>query len=240
MRLLGATEPYGLQKSVVSKKHNSTLVASTGSTFKLPGYIKTSTFYKDGEVVYISDSSYLVTVTSLGYQVSIKFVTCTDQGSYTVGQESFNLRVTPGDRGVLYYTAHVSNDAVVISPLDGIVKISSFYIQSDRITWVVVDLWNNTMDKHQDDTRDGSSEPERLGHCCTLTHGGTTFVGYEDAQYKHFMYQRREESGLCANLNVNHEMPNLTMLDDLDTSVKLLSANESKRRSHNVMLLDAI
>lgn len=225
MWLLGAGEPYGLQTSVESD--NSTLVASVGSTFKLPGYINTSTFSKDGKVVYISDSSYLVTATPFGYQVSIRFVTCTDQGSYTVGHESFTLRVTPGDLGALYYTARVFNNAAVIGPLSDILKISSFYVHSDRVTWGVVDLWNSTTIESRDVSRRGSGEPERLGRCCTVTRDGTTFVGYEDTHHKHFMYQRKE-NGLCSNLDAIHELPTLTMLDDANTSVKLLSVNESK------------
>lgn len=57
-----------------------TIIGTMGTTVKLPGYLESpiQPFYKDSEAVYASEHIYDLKMTTLGYQVNIRFLTCTD------------------------------------------------------------------------------------------------------------------------------------------------------------------
>lgn len=159
----------------------------------LPGYLEspTSVFRKNGQVVRpASHHLYEVTHTRLGYQVTIRFLTCNDEGRYVFGGERFTVIATPIDRGLYYYTAKarcgtgrtpcsVTESTAVITPLDGVGAIYTFHVETPDI-WRVIEIWNHTM-----------SPTERLTGGCFITPNGTAFVGRGNVNYKYFMYTRR-------------------------------------------------
>lgn len=215
-----------------------TILATMGNTVKLPGYFESPTepFYKDNNVVYAREHIYEVTQTPVGSQVIIRFLTCTDEGTYRIGNETFTLSVKADTCAMFYYTAKVDsvNRAAFVKPLNGVITISMFYIEpGNRNMWSLIEVWNDTMSRmlssHQ---------------CCFIINEGTTFGGYGDKQYHYFMYQRHGQADMsCSNVqlaalasattttttrrNPMLTMPDLKELEDVRRPVKLLNISDS-------------
>lgn len=162
-------------------------------SLSLPGYLEspTSVFRKNGQVVRpASHHLYEVTHTRLGYQVTIRFLTCNDEGQYVLGGARFTVIANPIDRGIYYYTSKarcgtgrtpcsVTDSTAVIAPLDGVGAIYKFHVETPDI-WRVIEIWNHTM-----------SPTQRLTGGCFITPNGTTFVGRGNVNYKYFIYTRQ-------------------------------------------------
>lgn len=84
------------------------IIGTLGTSVKLQGYLETPTqrFYKDNQVMYATEHYELMT-TPVGYQVNIRFLTCTDKGTYKIGSKNFNLSANTDTCSMLYYNAKV-------------------------------------------------------------------------------------------------------------------------------------
>lgn len=71
----------------------------------LPGILDspTSVFYKDRLRISPTNHLYSVTPVTSGYQVTIRFLSCSDEGQYMLGGELFTVFAKPEHWGV-YYT----------------------------------------------------------------------------------------------------------------------------------------
>ncbi|XP_042168109.1 uncharacterized protein LOC121842032 [Oncorhynchus tshawytscha] len=215
------------------------IVATMGNTVKLPGYLANSTepFYKDNNVVYATEHIYDLMLTPVGSQVSIRFLTCTDEGTYRIGSVTFNLSAKADTCAMFYYTAKVDKvkKAALVKPLNGVIRISMLYIEPENSQlWSLIEVWNDTM------TRMISPD-----HCCFMIDAGTTFGGYGDKQYHYFMYQRQgQAASSCSNVHLAASAgasvtttrinPMLTMtdlkeLEDVKTQVKLFNVSDGIR-----------
>lgn len=214
-----------------------TIVGIMGNTIRLLGYLETPTqpFYKDHQLMNAGEHIYELTIASAGYQVNIRFLTCTDEGFYRIGKETFYLSTKANTCGMFYYTAKVDKvkKAAFVSPLDGVIRISMLYIhpENDQM-WSVIEVWNDTMSRRL--------SPE---HCCFMIHNGNTFGGYGDKQYHYFMYQRHGQvDNSCTN--VQHAayarattvtttkqpmvvIPDLKELENVETSVTQIDMSDS-------------
>lgn len=97
-----------------------------------------------------SEYIYELTMTPVGYQVSIRFFTCTDEGTYRIRSETFNLSAKADKCGMFYYTAKVDKvkKAAFVSLLDGVIRISMLYIQPENSQmWSLIAVWNDTMSR---------------------------------------------------------------------------------------------
>lgn len=74
-------------------------------------------------------------MTPVGCQLSIRFLTCTDEGRYRIVNETFTLITKSDDNGKFYYIATVDEvkKAAFVSPLDGVIRISTLNIRPDSI-----------------------------------------------------------------------------------------------------------
>lgn len=184
----------------------------------LPGYLEspTSVFLKNGKVVRpASHHLYEVTHTGLGYQVTVRFLTCDDEGQYALGGERYNVIATPIDRGLYYYTSEarcgtgrtgcsVTESTAVITPLDGVHAIYRFHVETPEI-WRVIEIWNHTM-----------GPTARLSGGCFITPNGTAFVGRGNVNCKYFMYTRQsgEAEQSCSQVGRSLEAnPDDTAID---------------------------
>lgn len=212
-----------------------TIIGTMGKSVRLPGYLESTTqpFYKDNQVLHAIEHIYELTKTPSGYQVNIRFLTCTDEGTYRVGRDTFDLRAKADSCGMFYYTAKVDRikKAAFISPLDGVITIAMLYIQPENSQmWSLIEVWNDTM-----------SRTISPAHCCFMIHNGTTFGGYGDKQYKYFMYERRGQAHTtCEHVKLTVAttatttgkpmmyMPDLKELEDVKTPLKLLNVSKSE------------
>ena len=209
-----------------------TVSGTMGNTVKLPGYLKSpvQAFFKDHHASYASEHIYELTETPLGYRVSIRFLTCTEEGYYIIGSETFNLRAKADTCGMFYYTANVdktTNEALV-TPLQGVLRISVLYIEPDNEhMWSLIEVWNATMGNT---LRSGRS----------LRYNGTVFRGYGGKHHLHFMYQRQGRAdSSCSDVRIAAErsatvtnpaiiVPDIKTLEDVETSVKLINVSDSE------------
>lgn len=163
---------YSVQ-SAFAPRHSteSAVIGNMALPVTLPGVLDSPTalFYKDGLRVSPNSPLYKVTPVSGGYQVVIRFLSCSDEGHYVLGGKRFVVIASPNNRGVYYrYTAKTDGDVdkIYVLPVD----------RNNPYVWRVV--WNSTMDRN-----------DRPTDCClTASHYMSATHGIDSCRmciYKH-------------------------------------------------------
>lgn len=151
-----------------------------GSKLQLPGHLIVSNgIMKNGIRVNVTDDIYELRHTAHGTHVIIRMLTCTDEGTYIIGDNTFRLTVIPGRCNVFYFTAKATRrDAALIGPLSQVSRISKLQVGSPADRWSMVEVWNDTM-----------STRKSPGFCCFMVNNGTTFGGYAESQHTYYVYE---------------------------------------------------
>lgn len=206
------------------------IVGTMGGVLRLPGQLQRGAyFYKDGLRVYPHEHIYQLTNGSSGMsRVLIRFLTCTDEGMYTIGEETFMLRVKSDTCGMFYYSVRAympMQQAALIGPLAGVCRIYMLNVDPTGEIWSLTEVWNNTMGKI-------------TNQCCFTYDNGERFVGYGGTYNHYYIYHRHGQPDmLCSSVtepsaiqtprpsvNVSPpgpELTDLTDLEDVNTSVHM-------------------
>ncbi|KAI4797386.1 hypothetical protein KUCAC02_025115 [Chaenocephalus aceratus] len=212
------------------------VVGTMGSTLELPGRLggPAEPFRKDNRSVFATEHIYELTRNEAGHRVSVRFLTCTDEGSYAIGNETFDLTVNAEACGVFYYTARIDKltKVAVVKPLYGVVGISALNTEpGGGRSWRLDRVWNETASR--------TSSPAK---CCFMIEEGNAFGGFGDRYRHYFVYQRSGRFGTsCTQVQLAAErgagttspkliaMPDLAVLEDVKTHVQLLNVSEGIR-----------
>lgn len=226
---------------VLNRSAIPTIVGTMGDRFRLPNHIdgRTLTFEKDNVTVQATEHIYEVTNVSGLYSVWIRFLTCTDEGVYTIGDYTFRLRVRADTCGVFYYTVKPGlMRSLLIEPLDGVLGIYRFHVQPDGAQlWNLGQVWNNTMDRVRSPC-----------YGCFIVNKGRSFGVSGDESYRYFMYSRQgtwnmtcssvhnqaikpaTESATQTTASSRSFVPDLPKLQDVKTYVELQDVNSGVYR----------
>lgn len=156
---------YSVHSTVIpSFDADDAVIGTMARPMTLPGVLDspTSVFHKDGFHVSPSSTLYSVTPVTGGYQVVIRFLSCSDEGHYVLGGRRFYIIAKPHSGVYHRYTSetHGSVDKIYVLPAD----------RNNPYVWRVV--WNTTMDLNN-----------RPTDCCPKT--GTAVTGCRMCIYKH-------------------------------------------------------
>lgn len=114
------------------------VIGTMARPITLPGllYSPTSVFRKDGFHVSPTSTLYSVIPVTGGYQVVIRFLSCSDEGHYVLGGRRFYIIAKPNSGVYHRYTSetHDNVDKIYVLPAD----------RNNPYVWRVV--WNTTMD----------------------------------------------------------------------------------------------
>lgn len=209
--------------------NNSIVVGSMGACFTLPGFLSSreEAFVHNGKSVSPDARLHLIKMTSDGYQITVKYLTCTDEGTYTLGGTTFSVAVKPGQGGLLSFLLRVPKTyEIPIKPLSNDVRI--FSVNASGATWTLNQVWNNTMNKN-----------EILG-----------VLGYGNEQRSFFVYQRRGRleqacvdfteassgSSSSGSSSSGVIIPTLETLETIDTRIDLASLDIQQSITHTLEL----
>lgn len=201
-----------------------------GSRLQLPGHLTADTIVKNGVQVNAgTEDVYELRHTAHRTHVIIRMLTCTDEGAYIIGNQTFRLAVIPRHCNVFYFTAKATErDAALISPLSQVSRIFKFYVSLKKDTWNLLEVWNKTMS-----TR---ISPD---YCCFMVNNGTTFGGNADDHYNYYVYEIQGcESDTCSTVKNNRkQVPHsnrdldLVNLETVETVVNLNNISDGMIRS---------